>query len=121
MPINKNAVNETKKTTQSFLSSVFISGKSTLQFMDQKNKKFEIIDLDIKNISPYMDQQDLKQISGAKHIISTEIGHNSMKGHNSGDARFKFRINEGDSYDQVLKNLKDKGLIVSQHRHDGDR
>jgi hypothetical protein len=46
-----------------------------------------------------MDQIDLKQISGAKHIVSTEIGHNSMKGHNSGDARLKFRINQGDSFD----------------------
>ena len=89
--------------------------------MEQKNKKFEIIDLDIKNISPYMDQIDLKQISGAKHIISTEIGHNSMKGHNSGDARLKFRINQGDSFDQVLKNLKDKGFIVNRHKQDGGR
>ena len=89
--------------------------------MEDKNKKFEIIDLDIKNITPYMDQLDLKQISGAKHIISTEIGHNSMKGHNSGDARIKFRINEGDSYDQVLYNLKNKGFIVSQHKKDGER
>jgi hypothetical protein len=39
--------------------------------MEQRNNKFEIIDLDIKNISPYMDQIDLKQISGAKHVVST--------------------------------------------------
>jgi translation initiation factor IF-1 len=52
-----------------------------------------------------MDYIDLKQICGAKHFISTEIGHNSMKGHNSGDARIKIRINKGDSYDKVFKNL----------------
>ena len=39
-----------------------------------------------------------------------------MKGHNSGDARLKFRINKGDSYEQVLKNLKDKGLVVNHHK-----
>lgn len=51
-----------------------------------------------------------------KHIISTELAFDNMKGTCTGTGRIKVRLNEGETQEILRDNLRKAGYIVKTHK-----
>lgn len=66
----------------------------------------------------HCDELDLKKNANVKHVISTEITLDNMKGICKGDGRIKIRLNDGETEQQVRQNLRKAGYMVENHVED---
>ena len=64
---------------------------------------------------PNVDAIALRKLAGVKHIIETEFKHDAMKGVNTGEGRLKIRLNNGETAQQVQRNLLKAGIMVKNH------
>lgn len=63
-----------------------------------------------------MTEQQLKKLSGAKHVISAEIAVDSLKGTCKGDGRIKIRLNAGEDKEAIRQRFVNQGAIVRDHK-----
>jgi hypothetical protein len=76
------------------LSSNLLGFEATGQY----NKNHEsVIDLDIKGLPKTCDEQIIKRVAGVKHVISSTIDTDNLKGTCTGTGRMKIRLNEGET------------------------
>ena len=63
------------------LSSNLITGTSSLQkYQQAENSKPNVIHLELSNLPESMQAAELKRMSGAKHVISSSIAEDNMRG-----------------------------------------
>lgn len=115
--------NSTKETHQYFLSSRMPDGRSSMAYgvADQDAEKVHVIDLDLHNIPSQIDEQSLKKMTGARHIVKTELGQNSLKGTLTGDGRVSIRLPQGQDYGDVKSQLQKAGISASLHKAEPGR
>jgi len=54
-------------------------------------------------------------LTGAKHVIETELHEDHMKGTLTGIGRLKIRLNQDETIDNVRANLKKAGIGANVH------
>lgn len=74
------------------------------------------IDLDLHNLPPHIDQYSVKKITGAKHIISTDLKHDAMRGTCTGDGRLRLRLLQDEDLNQIRSNLAMAGIRTGTHQ-----
>lgn len=81
----------------------------------QNKNKGEVIDFDLLGLPQNCDELSVKKNANVKHVISTELEFDNMKGVCRGNGRIKVRLNEGETEDYVRNNLRQAGYIVKTH------
>jgi len=94
-----------------------IGGHDAIKQYDNKNKG-EVLDFDLLGLPENCDEQAVKQKANVKHVISTELEFDNMKGVCRGNGRIKVRLNEGETEEIVRNNLRQAGYIVKTHKED---
>lgn len=56
-----------------------------------------MIDLDIKGLPKSCDEFVMKRVAGVKHVISSTVDTDKLKGTCTGTGRMKIRLNEGET------------------------
>jgi hypothetical protein len=60
----------------------------------------------------------VKRITGAKHIISTDLQHDAMKGTCTGVGRLRLRLTGDDELEKIRSNLATAGIRTVNHKED---
>jgi len=103
-------------------SNNMFTGESSLNFYERaQESKPEIIDLHISNLPENIAADNLKKISGSKHVINATIDFDNLKGTCRGSGRVQLRLNNGETADQVKLNFLRLGYQVSEHDTDSKR
>lgn len=90
----------TMATKQRELSSdVLGTGNTINRFNDVKQSI--VVDLDLKDLPQNINEEDLKKVSGAKHVIVATIDQDSIRNVCTGTGRIKLRLTDGDDVEQV--------------------
>lgn len=72
---------ETKASHQAFLASNdLITGKSSLAHYEAVKEAPVVVDLNIYDLPEHMDAKELKRMSGARHVISSTVDEDRLKG-----------------------------------------
>lgn len=100
--VGKNA---NQKTKLAFLSSNAPIGTSDPNQFYSHTAKGEVIDFDISGIPSTADEITVKRAAKVKHVISTELQTDNLKGICTGNGRIKVRLNEGETTEMVKRNL----------------
>lgn len=64
-----------------------------------------VVDLSVSGLPEHMDARELKKTSGAKHVISTVVDEDRLKGTCLGTGRIQIRLNQGETLDSVTLNF----------------
>ena len=80
--------------------------------------KGEVLDFDLSGLPESADEITVKKQANVKHVISTELQYDNMKGICRGEGRIKVRLNEGETEEQIVNNFKAAGYIVKKHTED---
>ena len=97
-----------------------ITGASSLGAYNQNKAPSEIrvVDLQLRNIPSNADKIGVKQMSGARHVISVALEEDNMKGICTGNGRIQIRLNQNENLDDIELNFAGKGIMVSEHQGD---
>jgi hypothetical protein len=96
---------ETKSIKQAMLASNhFTTGESSLQHYNLEAKP-EVVDLVVGNLPEYYKAENLKRISGSKHVIGATVEEDNFRGICKGTGRIQIRLNNGESSDLVKLNF----------------
>jgi hypothetical protein len=79
------------------------------------------IDLDLQNLPPHIDALGLKRITGAKHIVSSDLKHDAMKGTCTGAGRLRLRLTGEDELEKIRSNLATAGIRTVTHQAETQR
>ena len=82
-----------------------IGGHDAVKQYDNKNKG-DVIDFDLIGLPENCDEITVKKNANVKHVISTELEFDNMKGICRGNGRIKVRLNEGETEETVRSNLR---------------
>ena len=72
----------------------------------------------MSNLKEETQADNLKRISGSKHVISAVVDEDNMLGTCKGTGRIQIRLNNGESVEQVKLNFLREGIIVQDHSTD---
>ena len=92
-PVQAKNTNEHAKLAA--LSSS-IGGADPNRFYNNKAKG-EVLDFDLSGLPESADEISVKRSANVKHVISTELVYDNMKGICRGEGRIKVRLNEGET------------------------
>lgn len=94
-----------------------ITGKSSLAAYDQVRPLDapRVLDLELKNLSPNADLIGVKKMSGARHVISTALDEDNMKGICLGTGRIQIRLNRDENFEDIELNFARNGVMVTEH------
>ena len=92
-PVQAKNPNQNKKL--SALSSN-IGGADASRYYNNKAKG-EVLDFDLSGLPETADEITVKRSANVKHVISTELVYDNMKGICRGEGRIKVRLNEGET------------------------
>jgi len=85
-------------------SNDFATGESSLQNYNIE-AKYEVIDLVVGNLPENYKAENLKKISGSRHVIGATVEEDNFKGVCKGNGRIQIRLNNGESSDLVKLNF----------------
>lgn len=74
-----------------------IGGADPNRFYGSNIGTGEVLDFDITNLPENADEIMVKKQANVKHVISTEVQYDNMKGVCKGEGRIKIRLNEGET------------------------
>jgi len=100
------------------LSSDVLGTGNTIQHYAKADNPTYVADLDIKGLTEATHPEDLKKISGAKHIISAVVDHDAITNTCTGTGRIKLRLGGEDELDNVKLQFLKAGLGVQEHADD---
>lgn len=95
-----------------------LTGKSSLAGYHAVKEAPQVADLVLSGLPASMDSRELKKISGAKHVISSEVEEDRLKGTCLGTGRIQMRLNQGESLDSVTLNFVKNGWTVEPFTKD---
>jgi len=64
-------------------------------------------------LPPQISEQNLRKISGSKHVISAHVDVDNLSGSCKGSGRIQIRLNNGESADKVKLNFLRLGYQVN--------
>ena len=96
-------------------SDIHGTGESSQTHFDKSGHKNEIIDFDLKNLPPHIDDIDIKKMAGVKHVISTQVDVDSLTNQCKGTGRVKLRLGANEDAEQVRMNYLKNGFSAIEH------
>lgn len=69
------------------------TGTSSLVHYNAVSEAPQVVDLNVFDLPPQMDALGLKQMSGARHVISSTVDEDKLKGICLGTGRIQIRLN----------------------------
>ena len=94
------------------------TGESSLKHYHAHANKPEVVDLNVYDLPESMDALELKKMSGARHVITSTVDEDKMKGICLGTGRIQIRLNQGETLDNVRLNFTKNGYRVSEFTQD---
>jgi hypothetical protein len=98
-----------------------MGGTDPNTYYHKPQNKGEVIDLHLSGLKISADEIEVKRAAGVKHVISTQVDVDEIKGICKGTGRIKIRLNEGESLDMVRANFRKVGMMVQEHQHDATK
>lgn len=95
-------------------SNILEDGGNTLSRYNEVAKSV-IVDFDLRDLPASIKEEDLKKVSGAKHVISATIDQDSIRNVCTGTGRIQLRLTEKDDIDQVKLSFLKAGFGVQDH------
>lgn len=95
-------------------SNIFQTGDASSQFLKEKPKG-EIVDIDLKGLPEFVQERDIKEATGCKHVISTVIDVDNLRNACKGTGRVKVRLGAEETADMVKVRLMKKGFGIQDH------
>ena len=86
---------------QNLTTSTNLPGSDANTFYNKSSNKGEVVDLVLSGLDQSVQQADLKRISNVKHVISSEVDLDALKGTCKGTGRIKIRLNEGEDKETI--------------------
>jgi hypothetical protein len=83
--------------------------------MDRAGGVSKVIDLDLYGLPSSIKEEDLKKISGCKHVIITTLESDSIRNVCTGAGRIKLRLQPEENPDTVMMNFVKAGYNVQEH------
>lgn len=68
-----------------------------------------------------MDTQEVKKISGVKHIISADVDIDNLKGTCRGTGRIKIRLNDDEDPEQVRQRFLKKNILAQEFKQNPNK
>ena len=62
-------------------------------------------------------KDDIKRIAGVKHVISTEVDLDNVKGVCKGTGRIQIRLNEGEEPEAIRQRYVNQGIVVQAFKN----
>lgn len=95
------------------LSSNILGGADTST--KYVNEATTVVDLDLKGLPSTTQAEDLKKISGVKHVISAVIDQDSIRNVCTGTGRVKLRLAANEDIESVKLQYLKAGYGVQEH------
>lgn len=119
-PVEKVEFNNiSKKTTaikvKELCSDVLGTGSAAAKYANMDNKETVVVDLDLKNLKETTDKEEIKKISGVKHVISAAVDTDSIRNVCVGTGRIKMRLGPDDDLECIKFQYQKKGITVEEH------
>ena len=116
-PVKGSNANQSKKL-QNLTTTNNLPGADANAFYNKSQNKGEVIDLVLSGLDSSVQQADLKKISNVKHVISSEVDLDALKGTCKGTGRIKIRLNEGEDPETIRQNFINKGILVQGYKNE---
>jgi hypothetical protein len=71
-----------------------------------------VVDLILSGMGANMDDKEIKKIAGVKHVISSEVDLDNLKGTCKGTGRIKIRLNDGEDTEMIRQRFTNKNIVV---------
>jgi len=78
-------------------------------------KQTTIVDLDVAGLPEHAQPDDLKKISGVKHVINATIEQDTIRNICTGNGRIKIRITEDEDLDSIKLGYIKQGYSIREH------
>lgn len=96
-------------------SDIMGTGSAIQVYSKAADLKPLVVDLDVKGLSANTKAEDLKHISGAKHVISAVVEEDSIRNVCTGTGRIKMRLGSEEEIEQVKLQFLKAGLGIQEH------
>jgi len=96
------------------LSSDILGTGNTLQKFNEATET-QVVDLDVKGLPSHAQSEDIKKISGVKHVISAVVEHDALTNACTGTGRIKMRLTGNEDLDNVKLQFLKAGYGVQEH------
>jgi hypothetical protein len=60
---------------------------------------------------------DLKKLAGVKHVVSSEVDCDNLKGTCKGTGRIKIRLNDGEDPETIRQRYVKEGILVQDFKN----
>ncbi|CDW87720.1 UNKNOWN [Stylonychia lemnae] len=97
------------------LSSDVLGTGNTINHYNAADRETVLVDLDVKGLPAHTQADDLKKISGAKHVISAVVEQDAITNNCVGTGRIKLRLGGEDEVDNVKLQFLKAGYAVQDH------
>jgi phage tail sheath gpL-like len=97
-------------------SDILGAGCATNQYRNNAEKKGEVIDLEVVGLPDNASAQALKKIASVKHVISTTVEEDNIRGACTGNGRIKIRLGADETADDVKLRFLQAGLSIKDHQ-----
>lgn len=103
------------------LSSDILGTGNAISAYSMADKQTVIVDLDVKGLGENTRPEDLKKISGVKHVISAVVDEDSIRNVCTGTGRIKLRLGGEDELDTVKLQFLKAGYGIQEHQDDSKK
>ncbi len=101
------------KKLQNLSSNIHgLQGQDANKFYHQPHNKGTVVDFVLSGIGASVDETQVRKISGAKHVISTNVDLDNVKGTCTGGGRIKIRLNEGETPEDIRQRYISQNIVV---------
>lgn len=77
-----------------------VTGSSSMAGYNlRENSKPDVIELDLSGLGANVDAQEVRKMAGVRHVISSTVDEDNMKGTCTGTGKVKVRLNHGETRD----------------------
>ena len=115
-PVKGRYETQTKKL-QNLTSNINnLHGANANAYYHAEQNKGELIHIKLAGLGPHSDEYELKAIANCKHVISSEVEVDNVKGTCRGTGSIKIRLNDGDDKEAIRQRFVNKGYIVQDHQ-----
>jgi hypothetical protein len=105
------------KKLQNLTSNISgLQGGDANQFYHKQQNTGQVVDFVLTGLGPNVDEIELKRLSGAKHVISSNIDVDNLKGTCTGTGRIKIRLNDGEDSESIRTKFSAKGILAQDFK-----
>lgn len=94
-----------------------LQGANANQFYHKPQNEGKVVDIILSGMKPEMDESQIRKIANVKHVISSNVDLDNLKGTCTGTGRIKIRLNEGEDAEQIKQRYVNNGVLVQDFKN----